>query len=256
MAEPVLSLLQISDLHLQQAPEKLLHQEQPEARLRSVLEQIRSESADWLLLTGDLSHHAPAAYDRLSDYLQTLPYPARWIPGNHDLPAEMFRFAGLGYGEKVIEQNGWKIVLLDSTASPDGQGAGSLSEPELEFLATELAQSDPEQHLLLVLHHNPVSVNSVWQDRIGLQNSDQFWSVVECYPQVRGVVFGHVHQAWQLQRGSVRLFSVPATAAQFKAGCESPEIETDTTLAGPAYARYQLLADGEIQVRVNRLAVD
>lgn len=253
MADPI-RLLQVTDMHLQEDPKRLLRGADVEQRFLHTMTQIAQQEADLLLLTGDLSHHAPAAYSRLDQQLQTLPFPSRWLPGNHDLSGEMLQYAAQGYGEKIVELGSWKLIFLDSSAAPDGCGSGSLSEPELEFLALELEQTATDRHILLLLHHHPVAIGSRWQDQIGLGNAEQFWSVVDGYPQVRAVIFGHVHQAHQLQRAQVKLFSIPATAAQFKAGTDEPEAELDPVLAGPAYGCYQLFSDGEIRAEVIRLA--
>jgi len=226
----------------------------PEQRFQVIMQALNKETADMLLLTGDLSHHAKSAYLRLSDSLQCLPFPSYWIPGNHDLPEEMSAFSELGYGKKVIQQGNWRVLMLDSSAFPDGRGGGSLSPTELKFLRAELQQAPTELNLLLVLHHNPVSVDSVWQDGIMLGNADQFWSIVtEFEAKIRGIIFGHVHQAWQLQKSSVTLFSSPATAAQFKRGTIRPETEDDPGLSGPAYAVYELYTDGRIRQSITRL---
>jgi len=255
VAEVCLRVLQITDMHLQETPDIELRGVNPEQRFLSVLNHLRTEEADMLLLTGDLSHHSIPAYTRLSDYLQQLDIPSYWIPGNHDLSGEMFRFAEQGYGTKSIDLSGWRILMLDSTSMPDGRGGGALSEPELQFLRTELDEAAEELNILLVLHHNPVSVDSRWQDSIMLANADQFWSTVNCYPQVKGVVFGHVHQTWALERDGVKLFSAPATAAQFKSRTERPETEDNHELSGPAYATYELCDDGTITQKVRRLLV-
>ena len=86
-----------------------------------------------------------------------------------------------------------------------------------------------------------------------LANADQFWSIVERYPQVKGVMFGHVHQAWQLERNNVKLLSCPATAAQFKSCTASSETEDIHELSGPAYAIYELHENGLITQKVKRL---
>lgn len=252
MAETI-TLLQVSDMHLQQEPDMLLKGVNVEQRFQKVLAEIKAQSADALLLTGDLTHHAPKAYDRLVSYIDDLSYPSYWIPGNHDLPEEMERFADTELASRVETFDDWKLIFLDSSSNPDGKGSGSLSESELEFLKTELSQTMPDQHVLLVLHHHPVSVQSRWQDEICLGNTDQFWRIVDLYPQVKGVIFGHVHQSWTLQRGDIQLFSVPATAAQFKAQTDSSEVEDDPKLAGPAYGRYQLHSCGKISQQVIRL---
>lgn len=242
-------------MHLQASPEVEMRGVNPEQRFQQVMQAVAHEPADLLLLTGDLTHHAASAYARISQQLQQLPFPSVWIPGNHDLPGEMYAFARYGYGRKVVELGNWRILLLDSTAQPDGRGSGSLSEPELNFLQTELEQAaETDQHLLLVLHHPPFGVDSAWQDRIMLGNTAQFWSIVEHSTQVRGIICGHLHQHWQLQRGDVELFSCPATAAQFKACTAVPQAEDDPTLAGPAYASYTLSPDGSIRTQIKRLS--
>ncbi len=253
MVDRPVHLLQITDLHLQENPTDLMRGENVEARFCMVLDQLMSLSADALLLTGDLSHHAPAAYERLTSYLDELSYPSYWIPGNHDLPDEMRRYAGKGLGQKALRFQNWQVLMLDSTSQPDGRGGGTLSAEELDFLHVELDATDSE-HVLLVMHHNPVSVHSAWQDKIGLGQAARFWDVVARYPQVRAVIFGHVHQAWQLSRGDIQLFSSPATAPQFKKGCERSETEQDKTLALPAYTAYTLHPDGKVDAVVNRVA--
>lgn len=253
MADEVIRLLQITDMHLQDNPETEMRGVSPEKRFKQVISQISSEPADCLLLTGDLTHHASSAYQRLSDELQKLPFPSFWIPGNHDLSGEMFKFSKYGYGRKVIEQRNWRILMLDSTAEPDGMGGGSLSEPELEFLKAELEAAEDDVHLLIVLHHHPISVQSAWQDSIMLGNADQFWSILDSSDQVRGVIFGHVHQEWALTRGAVKLFSAPASAPQFKVGTDKPEKEDHAALAGPAYGAYNLFPDGNVQAQIKRL---
>ena len=248
-----LKVAQISDMHLQDEPHMLLKEVNPETRFLAALSAVKKHDVDLLLLTGDLSHHSKQAYKRLTDYLSTLSFPSYWLPGNHDLVDEMRRYERAGLNTKVITTQTWKIILLDTSSNPDGRGGGELAESELHFLQSELSKSTTEQHILIALHHHPVSVASAWQDEIMLGNAAQFWQIVEQYPQVKSLIFGHVHQQWRLQRGSVELFSVPATAAQFKRYTDEPEIETDQTLIGPGFAIYRLHADGKIDVECQQL---
>lgn len=246
-------LLQVTDMHLQQDPTTLMRGENVERRFQHVMQHIEGEAADLLLLTGDLTHHAPAAYDRLALSLQGLPFPSCWLPGNHDLIDEMARFSALGYNRKVVEQGAWRVILLDSTASPDGKGGGSLANEELAFFAQQLAQTASDQHVLVALHHHPVPVKSEWMDNIGLGNKNDFWALVDSCPQVKGVVCGHVHHAVQQQRGAVNVLASPATAPQFKPFSAVATTEDDLRFTGPAYRRIQLYDDGEIQSDVVRL---
>lgn len=253
-----LKIAQISDMHLQDEPHMLLKGVNPEARFLAALAEVEKQAVDILLLTGDLSHHSATAYKRLTGYLAELDFPTYWLPGNHDLTDEMARYDDVAVGnklnKKVIVTPSWKIILLDSTSNPDGRGGGELSAAELNFLHTELTQNPSKQPILIALHHHPVSVESQWQDEIMLGNAEQFWQLLDQCPQVKGVLFGHVHQQWHLRRGNVELFSVPATAAQFKRATVSPEIETDPALLGPGFALYELDSSGEISVQCQQIS--
>ncbi len=251
MAEATpINLLQLTDLHLPEQPGTLRRGADAEARFLQTLAAIQPLSADLLLLTGDLTHHAPSAYARLAEAVAPLPYPACWIPGNHDLPDAMARFPALS--RKQIDFDHWRIILLDSTSEPNGIGGGSLAATELLFLEQQLASAG-SKHCLVVLHHNPIPVQSVWQDRISLGNPEAFWQIIDGSSQVRGVVFGHLHQRRDENRGPVKLFCSPATAPQYKAGTEAPEDEPDPVLAAPAYSHYRLWPEGYIEVSVTHL---
>lgn len=250
-----LKLVQVSDLHLQATPDGLYRETDVEARWHSVLTHIcdHHADADLLLLSGDLVHHAGvAAYQRLHDSLACLPVAQRWLPGNHDTVTDMAQVVPAEALAGSWSKGCWQVVTLDSTSAPDGRGGGELSDQALQVLAHQL-NVPQATHQLLVLHHNPVPVGSRWQDAIGLRNADRFWQLVATGNGVRAVLFGHVHQAWQFSRADVHLFSAPAVAPQFKAGCESMTLEDDPALSGPGYAVYRLHPDGTVDVDVVRL---
>ena len=235
-------LVQISDSHLQLSPLESYRGVDVEKRLQSVLQHIRHnhDDIDALMLSGDLVHHGhPDGYRRLVDYLQPFNCPWYWIPGNHDsLPAmnAISRTPSPGF---VIP--GWRVVLLDSTSSPDGCGAGALAASELQRLQQQLQLAEAMgQSLLLVLHHNPMQVQSRWQDAIMLSNAAEFWALLERYSVAVTVLFGHLHQQWDLQQGGVRLLGCPATSVQFKASQPQLVIEQDGEQSVPGYRWLKL----------------
>lgn len=247
-------ILQVTDIHLQADPAEKLQGAVIEQRWHRVLAHIQAHhlDADLLMLTGDLVHHSgPAAYQRLTRDLDALGLPAVWIPGNHDSAEEMSRYGSVALNRDIVELGGWRVVLLNSTAEPDGRGSGSLSSSELQRLCNELDVQE-DTHLLLVLHHNPLALGSVWQDAIALKNADQFWPLLENRTHVRGIIFGHVHQQWTLNHKGVALFSSPAVAPQYKAGCSDVTLEDDPALIGPAYRVYHLQPDGNITAETVR----
>lgn len=158
----------------------------------------------------------------------------------------MRQAAPLICGQERVDQGRWTLLLLDSSDHPDGRGGGSLSEATLAWLAAQLAESRT-RHVLIVLHHNPVSTGSRWQDAIMLGNADRFADLLNAWPQVRGIVCGHLHQRQARRLGSVPVFCAPATSVQFKPGQPEFALEDDPLLAGPGFCWYQLEADGRIQ---------
>ena len=251
----MLKVLQVTDLHLQAGPTTAMQGVVIEQRWHSVVNHIQAHhsDADLLVLTGDLVHHSgPVAYQRLVKQLDELNLPAVWLPGNHDDPEQMRQYGTAALNRKLIDLAGWRLVLLDSTAHADGVGGGSLAKIELDFLQDTLKNSE-DTHLMVLVHHNPVRLGSGWQDPISLGNADAFWRCISMSPDVRCILFGHVHQAWDITKQGVRLFSSPAVAPQYKAYSDSVVMEDDPEKAGPAYAVYHLADCGQVNANVVRL---
>ncbi|SER16054.1 Icc protein [Amphritea atlantica] len=253
-----LVVAQITDFHLQNNPDQDYRGFNVEQHLDRVVDDLllQTPAVDMIICSGDLVHHGgPEGYQRLSRRLARLPVPSYWIPGNHD-DAQLMLKSGDQQGgqlnQRSVVAQGWAIILLDSTASPDGQGGGSLSSTELAFLEQQLQQYSTH-HCLVVLHHNPLPVGSNWQDQIMLANADQFWAVLGQHHSVRAVINGHVHQASDQLRGEVRVIMTPATSVQFKAGCQQMVLEDDPVLRQPAYRLLTLHRDGQIETSIKRV---
>ena len=256
MAETVLSLLQLTDCHLTADPQARFRDIDSDHHLRLVVDDALSLSTvfDRVLLTGDLVHHGPAAaYRRLLSIVDPLPGLKHWIPGNHDEPAAMRECRNQPCGMERIDLDAWTLLLLDSTAEPDGRGSGSLSEVSLQWLSAMLSETR-DRHVLLVMHHNPVSTDSVWQDQIMLANAETLFDCLRGYKQVRGIICGHLHQQQALEQDGIPVWCSPATSVQFRPASHSFALETDMTRSGPGYCWYRLYADGRIEQHVRRLA--
>jgi Icc protein len=137
----------------------------------------------------------------------------------------------------------WQFVMLDSY--DPGHVGGRLTPQELARLDAALASD--ESHAMVCLHHHPIAMNSRWLDGIGLANADEFWRIIDAHSHVKAVVWGHVHQAYDGSRGSVRLFATPSTCAQFLPASDRYAID----LRPPAYRSFQLHADGGIETQVH-----
>lgn len=244
MATSVVRLTHFTDPHLYGGEGELLRGIATLPSLEATLANARQH--DWppdaVLVTGDLVQDDPAGYAHFRRIFGALQLPVLCLPGNHDEPEAMRReldrrpFVIGG----AVDLGLWRIVLLDSTIR--GSASGRLSADSLAALQSALAAA-PQRHVLVCLHHHPVPMASRWLDRVGLQNAEAFFDVIDRHPNVRGIVWGHVHQSYDALRKGVRLLATPSTCAQFLPRSEQFALDRRP----PGYRTLELKADGSIQ---------
>jgi len=243
----VTKIVQISDTHLFAALHGRLKGVDVDAGLAAVVAAIRRRhaDADMVLVTGDLAHEETAAsYDRLAG----LPGPVYCLPGNHEdkaLLAEVCARTQLRW-ERRLQVGGWQILLLDSARPPEP--AGYLAPGELTFLDQALGEK-PHAPALIALHHPPLAVNSPWLDPMGLVNGGELLAILDRHPQVRGVVFGHIHQRFETVRRHVQFLGCPATCAQFLPGAARSALDDRP----PGYRWLRLAPEGAMLTGVERV---
>lgn len=240
---PPLRLLQFSDLHLTGAAEGQVRGVATQRSFRHCLAHARREHfpADALLLTGDLVQDDALAYRVLAGILSTETPPVHCLPGNHDLTAEMTgALAAPPFDLSPVARYGpWTLVLLDS-ATP-GVHVGTLGAESLDWLDEVLARA-ADTHALVVLHHQPVPVGSTWLDAIGLADGEELMGRLRRHRNVRGLLWGHIHQAFDAQRDGLRLMGTPSTCFQFVPGDDFGVDDRP-----PGYRWLQLFPDGRIE---------
>lgn len=101
---------------------------------------------------------------------------------------------------------------------------------------------------MVCLHHHPVDIGSDWMEKIGLKNRDAFWQVIDRHPQVKVVLWGHIHQDLQQQRNGVQLLASPSTCIQFARGSSDFAVEP----LAPGYRWFELEASGDYSTEVCR----
>lgn len=244
------TLVQITDSHLFADPADNLLGLPTSESLKAVVDLVVQEQpqVDLILATGDISQDGSvASYHNFVELLAPVVAPMRWLPGNHDT-AEIQQKAAAGqdWSQQVLDLPGWRIIMLDTSVS--GAVHGCLEADQLELLEQALA-SAKKAHVMVCLHHQPISVNSDWLDQIGLHNKDDFFAVLDRYSSVRCVLWGHIHQEVDRLRNGVRLLASPSTCIQFAP--DSRDFALDTRL--PGYRWLRLHPDGEIETAVSRL---
>jgi Icc protein len=246
---PALTVVQLSDTHLLASPTGALRGYATERLLRAVLGELSraSPGPDLLILTGDLVHDgSEAGYQRLAHQVAGVGAPTTaWVPGNHDDPermADVLAREGLPW-TRSLRLGDWEHLFL-STHLP-GADYGELAPGELEALAESLQGPGPP-HLLVWLHHPPVPVGSRWLDALGLTNASALGDLLAGRGRVRGIVCGHIHQAFAGELAGIPVWGSPSTCMQFQPFTE--ELTFDTR--PPGYRRWVLTPDGRIDTEV------
>ena len=244
-------VIQITDTHIFESADDGFDGVNTTASLNAVIEHIRQqeEQADLVLVTGDLVHDPVAeAYLKLRQQLIDLHAPTFCLPGNHDNPELMHSLLNKKnvHTNKLVQAGEWGIVLLDTYLA--NSHAGRLKREELDKLEQSLEQLR-EKFVLVCLHHPPVPVASPWMDTMMLENPDDLFSVLDKYNQVRGLVWGHIHQVFKKSRGEVILYGSPSTCVQFKPNAD--EYIRDNL--GPGYSILLLNRDGSVEISTERI---
>jgi len=249
-----LRIAQITDFHLLADPARTMMGINTEHSFLAVLDLAWRQHPDTrlFLMTGDLAQDPTAAtYRRLRGHLDVLPVPCYGLPGNHDEPALMRQALADGQGpigfQSQILLDGWQIVCLDSTIPHDP--GGCLGQAQLDLLETHLA-AQPRRHALIALHHSPLPTGAAWLDTMKLANDEALFALIDRFPQVKAVVYGHIHQAMDIDRSGVRLLACPSTCFQFKPGSDDFALD----FLPPGYRWFELHPDGRVETGVERLS--
>jgi 3',5'-cyclic-AMP phosphodiesterase len=202
---------------------------------------------DLLLLTGDISQdESVASYVYVQSRLQDLNIPSYWLPGNHDQDGGAIAFlnGGCVSAEKDFVLGGWQFVLLDSMVAQ--QPHGELSQQQLEYLDAKLIADLPT---LIAVHHQVIDSGLTYMDGMGLRNAEMLLARINCAPQVKVVVNGHIHHAFAELRDGVHFFGTPSTCVQLKPMQAAAEV--DSRPAG--FRLLWLGVDGTVETEVRRV---
>jgi 3',5'-cyclic-AMP phosphodiesterase len=248
-----LRVAQITDTHLFADDRQEMLGCRTNASFQTVINGIREldPQPDILLLTGDLSQdETVASYEYLRSCIDPLQIPTYWIPGNHDQGlADMEQILNSAFisPAKQFQQGEWNFILLNSMII--GQVQGRLSIAELTRLEQQLQNSN--QPAIVILHHPPLPVGAACMDQIRLENSDELFAVLDRFSQVKLVVFGHIHHAFEQQRQTVQYIGTPATCVQLKPLSEVFTVDDQP----PGFRLFKLYSDGKYETAVTRVAI-
>ena len=248
-AHTMTCLIQISDLHLYADPADYLGEVNTQTSLEAVLERVKQQQPELLVMSGDLSQDGSlAAYQRLAKTVAEINCPIYWVPGNHDdidNARQGLQGANL-CADRSILINNWQIIFLDSTAPGLDDGfLGTVDFDHLRYCLTRYT----DKPTLLVMHHHPLNVGC-YMDAIRVINAEQFLAALPAFPQIRLVLFGHVHQEFAAIHNGIQFLGTPSTCVQFAPRVEKFAIDTSKT---PGYRWIKLMPAGDFSTRIIRI---
>ncbi|MGL5058364.1 MAG: 3',5'-cyclic-AMP phosphodiesterase [Microcoleus sp.] len=245
-----LRVAQITDTHLFAELDREWKGISTARTLQVVLDRLQQiqPPPEILLLTGDLSQdETPESYHRLVSLIAPLEIPAYWIPGNHDnipIMADILNRPPI-YPEKSFQLGNWQFLLLSSVEP--GCSGGLLSAESLQWLDSQLQQTG-DRPVIIALHHHPLPIECEIMDGMMLQNTDEFFAIVDRYPQIKIVLCGHIHQEFYQQRNGVSYLGTPSTCLQLLP--KSHPIEIDRI--PPGFRLLDLACDGTWETIIER----
>ncbi len=257
--------IHISDTHLGKTPDFTYNGFNSYRHLERVIETINALpfAVDFVLHSGDVTEYGSAEeYALARRLLERSRFPVKYAVGNHD-NAALLQSALLGIEspsgryDHTFSVAGVQIVILDTNNGfvPNG----TLTERQLADLR---ALCTPEgAPLIVALHHPPLPLDTPWLQegwagfgfRSMLLNEGEAFraAIAPARERLRGVFFGHIHRAFQVQHEGIFYCSAPSTVIQFVA---YPE-QRDPKPAPEELPAFALVTLDEAQLTVRQYAL-
>lgn len=218
----MLTIAQITDLHITTGRDPL-NQLRNEQRLRLVLRSIHALKPRpvAIIASGDLADHGdPAEYAALKAILADCEIPIYFAVGNHDRRSaflKAFEDWGVRRDNQGLIQyaqsfGDLRMVICDTLE--EGRDRSGFTAERAAWLAATLAQ-DTQTPTIVVLHHPPILSGVRWMD----PEPDAPWigalaEAIRGHDQVRALLCGHVHRAFQGLLAGHIVATSPATSIQ------------------------------------------
>ncbi len=248
----MLTILQLTDLHILPNPEDTLLGVKTEEYFHHVLDHAFKESKyDVILLSGDLTQSpCEESYNRILKIVESYQLPVLCLPGNHDdfpLMQHLFNTPTIHCQKQVIFGH-WQIILLNSQIV--NSEFGHLAQSELDFLQKNLKEYD-QLFTFIAVHHHFMPSGSKWLDTMQIDNSNELLNIVKNYPNVKVITTGHIHQELHQKMGDITILGTPSTCFQF--ALNSADFALDTQ--SPGYRIIELYDNGDMTTNFYRIDI-
>ena len=246
-------IIQITDLHLNKAKDMVSNGVNTLESASMVIESIRinEKNVDCLILSGDLSNdYSIESYNHLMHLLEDLEVPIYLMSGNHDSPALL---KTLSNNKNIFFKNfecfnNWGAFMFNT--KKENSPNGLLKSEELVCLDKVLSNT-LYKNIIIFLHHHPVPIGSASMDTMIIENAELLTDRIMKYDKIKAVSWGHIHNEFNLNMGSAKLFSTPSTCYQAKEKSKNFIIDPE---ASPGYRKIYLNDDGSFNTEVIRVS--
>ena len=223
----------LSDTHIPSSPEISARGVNMTANLKQVVQEITAlqNKPAGVLINGDCAYlkGLPDDYRNLSECVEPVIKAGLSLHmnmGNHDDRRPFYEaLANQRPAQPLVESKHVSMIesphanwfLLDSLKEVD-LVTGELGTAQLEWLEKAL-DANADKPAIIVGHHNPQFTappeGAGW---FGLEDTADFFNLIESRQQVKAYVFGHSHN-WSLaKRGDLHLINLPPVAYVFAKG--------------------------------------
>jgi Icc protein len=230
--------IQITDTHIGATPDYVLRNVNTLRTLDKLVDHLNSLTfeVDFVIHTGDIADDFSAeAYRLARPILERLKHPIHYVVGNHD-HADYMQRELLGRTEiksrwdYEFEVGGVLFAVFDSRSQRDPNGR--LLPEQIQRLRALCTPTG--QPLFLVLHHQAIPLDVPWLDNgsatweagriMKIENSAEFLdAIAPARHRIRGVMFGHVHRAFQVIHDGILFFSSASAAMQLQSWADSAQ---------------------------------
>ena len=190
------------------------------ATLQAAIARINAlpHTPEFIIHTGDLTHMSkPSEFDTLAQVLKSAKTgEIFYVPGEHDMLSddgqsylERFGKGTKGSGWYSFDKHGLHFVGLVNVVDMKAGGLGNLGEPQLRWLADDLAAL-PDSTPIVAFAHIPLwSVYPEWG--WGTDDGARALALMKRFASVT-VLNGHIHQIMQKVEGKVSFHTARSTA--------------------------------------------
>jgi len=247
----VLQFIHLTDCHLLDQNTKSLLDINTYESLSKVIQDITQKKLkyDFLLITGDISQDgSKESYELFSSLIKTLNKPIYCLPGNHDDPSLLKNIFKQSPNQAISVNQIQNHLLILLNSHIENLVSGKISTNQLDQL-NNILKTNANRPVIIALHHQPININSPWMDNISLENGDELLTLLENFPMVKMILFGHIHQEINTNHQHIKIFGTPSTCYQFKPQSQTMLVDQ----LRPGYRNIKLLDDGTIKTELCRI---